>query len=62
MTSSCICGASPAGRVTSRPLGEDSYAAANVCDLPECIEEAKQWVTRMTFGKPAHYVPDGEKP
>lgn len=60
MTSSCICGASPAGRVTSRPLGgiEDSYAAANVCGRAECIEEAKQWVTRMTFGKPAHYVPD----
>lgn len=45
------------GMVTSRPLGgiEDSYAAAPVCNLPECIAEATQWVERVSHRK-AYYV------
>lgn len=47
------------GLVTSRPLGgiEHSYAATPVCDLPECVEEALAWVTRMA-GRPAFHVRD----
>lgn len=47
------------GMVTSRPLGgiEDSYAATRVCDLPECHQEAFEWVERVSQRK-AHYVAD----
>lgn len=60
----CICGNPSAGLVTSRPLGgiEDYYAASPVCALPACIEEAKKWVSRVTFGKAAFHVPnEGEQ-
>jgi hypothetical protein len=54
----CICGATSAGLVTSRPLVgiEDYYASAPVCALPACVDEATKWVTRVTFGKPAFHV------
>jgi len=52
------------GIVTSHPepgsFSMPSHATTYVCDLPECIEEAKAWVTRMTYGKPAFHVLDGE--
>jgi hypothetical protein len=60
----CMCGATSAGLVMSRPLGgiEDEYAASPVCALPACIEEASKWVTRVTFGKAAFHVPnEGEQ-
>ena len=54
------------GIVTSSPGGPvDSqlpFACSRVCDLPECVAEAKQWVTRMTHGKKAHHVPDEVAP
>ena len=47
------------GRVTTHPMGYTNgpHAATNVCDLPECIAEAVEWVQRMT-GKPAKHVRD----
>lgn len=60
----CICGATSAGLVTSHPLVgiEDYYASAPVCALPACVAEARAWVSRVTFGKPAFHVLDGGKP
>lgn len=53
----CICGATSAGLVTSRPLvGTDHFASAPVCALPACVDEALAWVRRVTFGKPAFHV------
>lgn len=45
------------GLVTSRPLGgiEDNYAATFVCDLPECHQEAYEWVERIS-GRTPYYV------
>ena len=53
------CTHTKSGVVTSRPLGgiEDSYAATRVCDLPECIAEATEFVERYSH-KTAHYVAD----
>lgn len=37
--------------------GVGQHAEAPVCDLPECIDEAKDWVRRVS-GKPAKHVLD----
>lgn len=55
------CTHTPTGVVTTHPepFGApdgSSHATAPVCDLPECIQEATEWVQRMTYGKPAHYI------
>lgn len=46
--------------VTSQQHGmsDEECAATRVCDRPECIAEARQWVSRMMLGKPAYLVPD----
>lgn len=36
------------------------HAEAPVCDLPECIKEAYEWVQRMSH-KTAYYVLDAQK-
>lgn len=53
------CTHTKSGLVTSRPLGgiEDSYAATRVCDLPECHQEAYEWVERVSQRTP-YYVAD----
>lgn len=50
------------GIVTSHPNGrtDEPHAATNVCELPECLEEAMAWVGRMTHGEPGFYVADVE--
>lgn len=55
----CLCSRPRTGLVTSRPLGgiEHEYAAAPVCDLPGCHQEATAWVERVSQRK-AHYVAD----
>lgn len=59
MTAHCLCSRDRTGLVTSRPLGGiEACTQAPVCDLPACIEEASQWVKRVSFGKPAFYVAD----
>ena len=48
------------GIVTSRPLGGiegGPHAAAPVCNRAECIEEATEWVVRMSHA-PAFHVLD----
>jgi hypothetical protein len=59
-----VCQHPRTGWVTSRPLGgiEGPYAAAPVCNLPECIAEAKAWVSERVHGKTAHYVADEVTP
>lgn len=46
--------------VTSQQHGmsDEECALTRVCELPECVAEARAWVTRMTLGKPAFLVPD----
>ena len=48
------------GTVTSHTHGmsDEPHASTRVCDLPECIAEAVEWVTRMSHGKPAHHLRD----
>lgn len=63
-----ICTHARRGIVTSHPpkvrlfdaveLG--AHAATNVCDRPECIEDAKFWV-RAISGKEPHHAPDGAR-
>lgn len=50
------CTHKPTGRVESDGhWGKNAFAP--VCDLQECIDAAKKWVTRVS-GKPAHHVRD----
>ena len=59
---SAQCNHPTAGTVTSQQHGmsDEPHASTRVCDLPECIEEAMAWVTRMSHGKPAYHLPDSE--
>lgn len=59
MTAPCMCQRPRTGLVTSRPLGgiEGPHAAAPVCDSPLCIEEAIEFVERMSH-KAAYHVLD----
>jgi hypothetical protein len=46
--------------VTSQQHGmsDEECAATRVCDRPECIAEARAWVSRMMLGKPSYLVLD----
>ena len=41
-----------------KPSEPGAHAATDVCDRAECIDNAKQWVERIS-GKQAHHVVDG---
>lgn len=47
------------GTVTSQQhaVSDEQYAATRVCDLPACIQEALDWVERMSH-RPAFHLPD----
>lgn len=46
--------------VTSQQHGmsDEPCAATRVCDRPECVAEARQWVSRMMHGQPSYLVAD----
>lgn len=47
------------GIVTSGEYVEgEAHAATNCCDRPDCIEDAKLWVNRMTLSRTAYYKSD----
>jgi hypothetical protein len=51
--------------VTSQQHGmsDEPHAATRVCDLPECVAEAREWVSKMMHGQPSYLVLDkAEKP
>lgn len=54
------CSHTRTGSVTSRTPGttDGEYAHARVCDLPACVAEAMEWVTRHSYGKPVYHVLD----
>lgn len=53
------CTHSRRGIVTSGAYTNgEPHAATNVCDRPDCIEDAKLWVNRIILARTAHYIPD----
>lgn len=45
------------GRVQAGSF-EGAHASTNVCDRPECVEDAKKWARATTGGLEPVFIPD----